>query len=112
VDDQKKQKILIAALAVCILGAGGVWTVRALTSSGGGPDYSNVEGGEVKRKERKTTDTSAQRGRKARSAKKTTAARTAGRKERKKTTRTGSQRRGKSRGKAKRLKKKDLKPMG
>ena len=33
-DAQKKQKVLLAALAVCVLGAGGFFTIRAFSDSG------------------------------------------------------------------------------
>jgi len=113
VDQQKKQKILIAVVAVAVLGAGGVYGFRALNSSGGRQDSSNVEGEKVKRKERKVSGKDAAGGRKTRKTRaKATASKSVERKARKKISRKGSTRRGKTRSKAKRLKKTDMKPMG
>lgn len=110
-DQQKKQKFMIAGLAVLILGAGSVFTVRALSGSGDAASDRVRGDGPIGRKQRADTSKSAT-GRSKRKARKAPKARTTGRKERKKSTKRTTRRKGKKRSKQKRLKKQDSKPMG
>jgi hypothetical protein len=112
VDQQKKQKVLIGAMAALILGAGGVFTFRTLSGSSGGAADKAFERGTVERKQRDTDATKTDRGRRKRRERKTTNVRSVDRKERKKTSTRTVRRKGKARGKTKRLKKTDAKPMG
>ncbi len=111
-DQQKKQKVMIGALAVLILGAGSVFVVRSFTGSGSAASDQGFERKQVERKQRETDTKKADRGSRRRKERKATTARQIDRKERSKTSTRTVRRKGKKRGKTKRLKKTDAKPMG
>lgn len=110
-DTQKKQKVLLAVLAVCVLGAGSVFTIRAFSDSGPAvqqADQVRRVGRRQRAETEKTGPTRRERGKRKEAVK----SKTGGRRERKEVTKRTTKRRDKRRSKAKRMKKTEMKPMG
>jgi hypothetical protein len=111
VDAQKKQKVLLAVLAVCVLGAGSVFTIRAFSSSGPAVQQTN-QVRQTGRRERAETEKVAPTRKRRTERKAAVKSKTGGRRERKEVTRRTTKRKRGKRSKAKRMKKTELKPMG
>ena len=110
-DEQKKQKVLLAVLAVCVLGAGSVFTIRAFSTSGPTVQQTN-EVTQTGRRQRADKEKAAPTRKKRGERKAAVKTKTGGRRERKETTTRVSKRKKGKRSKAKRMKKTELKPMG
>ena len=110
-DTQKKQKVLLAGLAVCVLGAGSVFTIRAFSSSGPTAQQTD-QVRQTGRRERADTEKVAPTRKKRGERKAAAKSKTGSRRERKETTKRVSKRKKGKRSKAKRMKKTELKPMG